>query len=57
MAINEMDITAYDSIYFHRSKHTEILLAKLLQTKQRAFTVNLSSVNKQAGTDDCGVLQ
>ena len=45
----------YHSIYFRLSKHTEILLAKLLQTKQRAFTVNMSSVNKQAGTDDCGV--
>jgi len=52
---NEFDITVYDSIYFRLSKHTEILLAKLLQTKQRAFTVKISSVNKQAGTDDCGV--
>ena len=52
---NELDITVYDSIYFRLSKHTEILLAKLLQTKQRAFTVKISSVNKQAGTDDCGV--
>ena len=52
---NELDITVYDSIYFRLSKHTEILLAKLLQTKQRAFTVKISNVNKQAGTDDCGV--
>ena len=36
---NKLDITVYDSIYFRLSKHTEILLAKLLQTKQRAFTV------------------
>ena len=52
---NESDITVYDSINFHLSKHTEILLAKLLQTKQKSFTVKMSSVNKQAGTDDCGV--
>ena len=52
---NESDITVYDSIYFRLSKHTEILLAKLLQTKQRYFTVKISSVNKQAGIDDCGV--
>lgn len=52
---NESDITVYDSIYFRLSKHTEILLAKLLQTKQRSFTVKISSVNKQAGIDDCGV--
>jgi len=52
---NESEITVYDSIFSRLSNHAEILLAKLLQTKQRAFKVKIASVNKQAGTDDCGV--
>ena len=43
---NESDITVYGSIHFCISKHTEVILAKLLQTKQKVFTVKISSVNK-----------
>ena len=53
---NNSDITIYDSMHFRISKHTEVILAKLLQTKQKDFTVKISNVDKQAGTDDRGVL-
>jgi len=49
-----VDIIIYDSLNSSVSIETQTILASLLKTKEDKFTVQISKVNKQSGTKDCG---
>ena len=52
---SKANITIYDSMNSSVSIQTKNILAKLLKTNEDSFTIQLAKVNKQSGTDDCGV--
>ena len=49
---HKADISIYDSLNFPVNKETQSILARLLKTKNDSFT---AKVNRQSGTNDCGV--
>ena len=52
---HKADISIYDSLNSSVSMETQAILARLLRTKNDSFTIQIAKLNKQSGTNDCGV--
>lgn len=53
--LKDVDNIVNDSKYQHLEKATKRPLAKLVCTKQDSLKVSIANINKQSGSDDCGV--
>ena len=50
-----IDINVYDAMYSSLSKHTQLLLARLVHTDKKEMRLSLCNVNKQSGKSDCAL--
>ena len=55
MNCRNADIAIYDSMNSSVSIETQSILASLLKTQKDQLTIQIAKVNKQSGTQDCGV--
>ena len=52
---HEADISIYDSFNSPVNKETQSILARLLKTRNDSFRIQIAKVNRQSGSNDCGV--
>ena len=52
---HKSDISIYNSLNSSVYLETQAILTRLLRTKKDIFTIQIAKVNKQSGTNDCGV--
>jgi len=52
---NKADITVYDSLNATITTTMQVILAKLVNSKDDYFTIEARQVNTQSGTKDCGL--
>ena len=52
---HKADISIYDSFNSPVNKETQSILACLLKTKNDSFRIQIAKVNRQSGSNDCGV--
>ena len=49
------DIVIYDSIFSNVNEATKTLLAKMVHTNKKSFSVRIANVTKQSESNDCGL--
>lgn len=53
LQIEDSRLFLYDSVYSSASKYTLEVIARLIQSKEQSFQVNVMNVAKQSGSVDC----